>query len=350
MTAASFFFEQIQRHGWVAHVIATWRGALPPETLAALREGGWFESHPILDDDWYPCPSPGGDGCPRRVVTFGEQLTAICGCVPNDCEDIEIPDEDAEMLEVSPASARSAAARALVLDSVDDAPPRRRDALRLGERRFGNAVAAFWFVPRLDERHRDWLELLPLREANRTPAVVVPRREAVAPAAADLARALGLSLVPLESTLDLENHRVDLADFVLAHKFEGIDPGELLGLRHRLVLDPMAGRYWLEGDAITPLSRWPIVAAFLVELARRPGHVVPRSELCAALWPDEYGARGWQEIDWDRRVRDQRSRLSKVCGEKLPISAQSGSGGDIDGGYMLDLPPSQVGWWSQPAT
>lgn len=346
MTAASYFFEQIQRHGWVAHVIATWREALPPETLAALRQGGWFESHPILDEDWYPCPSPGGDGCPRRVVTFGEQLTAICGCIPNDCEDIEIPDEDAEMLEVSPASARSAVARALRLDSVDASPPRRRDALRLGERRLGNAVAAFWFVPRLDERHLDWLELVPIREADRTPAVVVPRREAVAPAAADLARALGLSLIPLESTLDLDTHQVDLADFVLAHKFEGVDAGELLGQRHRLVLDPEKGRYWWDGSSVERLESWPQTAVFLMELARRPGRLVTRSELCQAMWPDEYGARGWQEIDWDRRVRDQRRRLARACGTDLPVQVHS-SGVDVDGGYLLELPGREIAWWSE---
>jgi len=280
-------------------------------------------------------------------VTFGEQLTAVCGCHPNDCLDLEIADENAEVLEVSPGGVRRALAFGLALDSVDGAPPARRPVLRLGERRFGSSTAAFWFAPRLDDRLLDWIELLRMREHERTPAVVVPRTAAVEPTAADCARRLGLCLLPLDRLLDVSSGHVDLTEFVMRHRFVGLDPGEVLGRRFRLVLDPDSGRYWRGGKRLEQLERWPRTAAFLVELARTPDSVVDRDQLCRVLWPDEFGARGWQEIDWDRRIRDQRRRITKACGD-LPVAARA-AGPDVGGGYALDLPSSEVAWWSQPA-
>jgi hypothetical protein len=39
----------------------------------------------------FPCPSPGGDGCPRRVVEHGDgTAVAVCGDRPQRCEPIEV--------------------------------------------------------------------------------------------------------------------------------------------------------------------------------------------------------------------------------------------------------------------
>ena len=41
------------------------------------------------------CPSPGGDGCPRKVVQHGEdRFRAVCGMTPTECESIEVSREE----------------------------------------------------------------------------------------------------------------------------------------------------------------------------------------------------------------------------------------------------------------
>lgn len=43
----------------------------------------------------YPCPRPGGDGCPRRVVEHGpDDLVAVCGNRPAECEPIKVTRQD----------------------------------------------------------------------------------------------------------------------------------------------------------------------------------------------------------------------------------------------------------------
>lgn len=43
----------------------------------------------------YPCPRPGGDGCPRRVVEHGpDDLVAVCGNSPAECEPVKVMKQD----------------------------------------------------------------------------------------------------------------------------------------------------------------------------------------------------------------------------------------------------------------
>ena len=42
-----------------------------------------------------PCPSPGGDGCPRRVVNHGDgRIVAVCGDPEGQCQSLELTLED----------------------------------------------------------------------------------------------------------------------------------------------------------------------------------------------------------------------------------------------------------------
>lgn len=66
----------------------------------------------------YPCPSPGGEGCPRRVVVHGSaDIVAVCGDSPQRCETLQLSKQDvvlyrfdvegfsaelAELLEIEP--------------------------------------------------------------------------------------------------------------------------------------------------------------------------------------------------------------------------------------------------------
>lgn len=70
-----------------------------------------FEWQALLGEEWItiapllrptgtvaarvPCPSPGGDGCPRRVVNHGDgRIVTVCGDPEGQCESVEIILED----------------------------------------------------------------------------------------------------------------------------------------------------------------------------------------------------------------------------------------------------------------
>jgi hypothetical protein len=61
-----------------------------------------------------PCPSPGGDGCPRRVVNHGDdRIVAVCGDPEGQCESVELALEDIVVHELDVGGLASALCRLL---------------------------------------------------------------------------------------------------------------------------------------------------------------------------------------------------------------------------------------------
>ena len=61
-----------------------------------------------------PCPSPGGDGCPRRVVNHGDgRIVAVCGDPEGQCESVELALEDIIVHELDVGGLASALCRLL---------------------------------------------------------------------------------------------------------------------------------------------------------------------------------------------------------------------------------------------
>ena len=53
----------------------------------------------IVEQVW--CPSPGGDGCPRRVVHHDDgRIVAVCGDQPKHCDPLDLALEDLVVLDV----------------------------------------------------------------------------------------------------------------------------------------------------------------------------------------------------------------------------------------------------------
>ena len=67
---------EAQWRDWLGDEFALVRGFLRPEQERASS---------------YPCDSPGGAGCPRRVVVHGEDdIVAVCGCSPAECDPVKL--------------------------------------------------------------------------------------------------------------------------------------------------------------------------------------------------------------------------------------------------------------------
>ncbi len=343
----SAFLGVFERHWPPAMPVAEWRAVLGEEWLGRLRRAGWFESRAINRGDSYPCPCPGGDGCPRRVVALRGRLVAVCGRDVEACDEVELG-SDAEVLAVTAATLRQAMGAPLGLEGGSAATGGGR-RVELGERRFGDGAAVMWFAAGLrGEAARLWAAGLRRRRAGHGVGVLVPRRAAVDGRVAELMEANGAVLLPLDEVAGFDDDEVtvDLADLVLANEFPGVELGRELWPGYELVLDPEAGRYWFRGQRLVTLERRHLAAKLLTALARRPGRLVTRDELAAAMWPDDYGARGSHEMDWDRRVRQQKRLLMKALaadlGEEVPAIESVASGSDVDGGYVLRELPSRV--------
>lgn len=348
------FLEVVERHGRPALPVASWRAEVGAELVATLRGLRWLESRPLSEGGWFPCPSGAGDGCPRRVVQLRGQLVAVCGQEIDQCDDVVIADDDAEVLAVTTGSLRAGIAAAVGLDEVERGQGPRSGPVRLGERQFGDERAAFYFAARVGRRgFHDWLDATVTRERGRAVALLVARGAGLpVEQAAELRRA-GVFVLGLDRTLRLSVREavIDLAEFVIERRFAGVDPGALLWPRYELVLDPEGGRHWYRGQELA-LEGKRKTAALLEELAAAPGQVVTRDTLFRAMWPESYGGRGTLDTDWDRRIRGHKQVLAGLLGavasDGAALIASASSGDETEGGYRLVMDRRRLTWWSSP--
>ena len=230
--------------------------------------------------------------------------------------------------------------------------------MRLGKRGFGIVGAAFYFSRvASSDRLLPMLEAIRLRDPSDPALLLVPRGQSIELLVRDAARKKQVTLLDLDAHVDVDsggNMVVDLADFVIANRFAELDPIPFLWPRYWLVLDPVENRFWYGGCRIDFASRSRLPQVFLMEMAARPGQTVVRNDLCPAMWPDDYGGKKTLEVDWDRRIRDQKKNLGEQLATAAdgvadvpadPIRAIAGT--DIEGGYALDIPAARILWWSE---
>ena len=313
----------------------------------------------------WPCGLPGAEGCSRQVIHHAAaRIVAVC---PEDrCDKVRVEREQLILRRLDLGRLARHIGASLDMDAkgiaaFDDAGTvgGQPTTLRLGARPFGAQDVAFYLTRNASSQGLlPFFEKARLRDHSDHIVVLVPRDDDVDLAAREAAGRRHIDLLALDRLLDVGGNgrvRLDLSSYVSRHRFPGVDPSAFLWPRYWLVLDPREGRYWYGGRRIEFPARSRRPQTLLLSLAARPGETVVRNDLCPAMWPDEYGGKKTLEVDWDRRIRDQKSALSGLLATAAaqaeglpqdPIRAVSGS--DVDGGYVLDVPGSQVFWWSGP--
>jgi hypothetical protein len=97
--------------------------------------------------DRYPCPRPGGDGCPRQVIELDDgRYEAVCGNVPPECPDLPLKVEDLAFLAVVPEALCAVIAKVLQIRPSVETLPGRRHVLRVGS-----------FIPAAGVKHTIYL-------------------------------------------------------------------------------------------------------------------------------------------------------------------------------------------------
>ncbi len=95
------FFQVLETHFPLSGVRSALANRIGSDVACALERAGLLSILRVADT--YPCPQPGGEGCPRKIVeTESGSCIAVCGNDPAECEEIRLTPKDAELLGVVP--------------------------------------------------------------------------------------------------------------------------------------------------------------------------------------------------------------------------------------------------------
>ncbi|MBF0453669.1 MAG: hypothetical protein HQL72_02490 [Magnetococcales bacterium] len=98
----------------------------------------------------FRCPSPGGDGCPRRVVDHGDgHIVAACASVERGCENLELTESDIIVYGLNQRRLGNEIAECLELQTTFSGMKGLRGCVRIGEDRYfpGKRFPAFIAFP-----------------------------------------------------------------------------------------------------------------------------------------------------------------------------------------------------------
>jgi hypothetical protein len=229
------------------------RELLRAELVAAVEAAGVLKNRHVAER--YPCPRPGGDGCPRVVIERDDgTVVAVCGNEPGECADFELAPTDLDVLAVVPEELCETIAKALQIRPGVAALSGLRNAYRVGtfipEAGIKHAI---YLLARCSEReYAEAIDALRTHAAGQTLAVLVPTERFLSDEVRRQASTAGLLLVPLLDAV-------------------GLDGAGLRALGDPLTLFSSIGRPAATGLAATVVAR---------ALVRGAG-----------------GAMGWRELD-----------------------------------------------------
>lgn len=173
------------------------------DVARALEAAGVLKYQRVADR--YPCPRPGGEGCPRHVVELEDgSYEAVCGNDPPECPDLPLKEEDLAFLAVVPEELCTVIAKALQIRAAVEALPGRRHVLRVGSFMPEAGVKhTVYLAVRADER--DYAECFDAfkTSAAGTFAVLVPTDTFISEDARRALASVAAPVVALADAIDL---------------------------------------------------------------------------------------------------------------------------------------------------
>ncbi|PID38741.1 MAG: hypothetical protein CSB49_04045 [Proteobacteria bacterium] len=201
--------------------------------------------------DTYPCPHPGGDGCPRQVFEMPDgTYHAVCGNDPRECDDLVLKQEDVEHLSVEPKALCDSVARALQVRSRFEELDGLRGVFHVGTfiPEAGIRQPVFLVVRCSDSGYSEVLDALRSREERDAFAVLVPTDRFIADDVARQMSSMGIPLLQLDDVI-------------------GVDDGKLTAL-----VDPLTyfGRIGQTGPGTTTTAPSVVVQALVCDGKGKP--------------------------------------------------------------------------------
>ncbi len=148
---------------------------LGAELADGLERAGVIVARGIAET--YPCPSPGGVGCPRIVFSLGNgSFLALCGTRPVDCAMVPLTTEDVTWVEVDPIRLGRSLAAALGVHPKVEAVSGLADTFRVGTfiPEPGIRYPIFFMTRTSGRAYAEALDALRSRQTDSGAAVLVP--------------------------------------------------------------------------------------------------------------------------------------------------------------------------------
>ena len=201
----------------------------------------------------YPCPHPGGDGCPRGVVRHSEQdIVAVCRTVPKRCDDLTLAKADIVVYELDWWKLTAAVGRAFGFTM-----PRRPvvvspQTIRVGWRGIsaGKRAAVYLTIQRESQGLESVLSHL-LSDPAPPFVFAAPTREFCERDRAELLRNTGVLFLPLDECLTWE----EPGEFAPTEEARSL-LSEFAAASGAPVTRRRAKRTQLKPIAVPPNSRW----------------------------------------------------------------------------------------------
>lgn len=178
------------------------RDVLGDALVGALETAGILQHRRVAER--FPCPRPGGEGCPRVVIERDDgTIVAVCGNEPAECDDLELLPEDIDVLGVVPEDLCEAIAKALQIRAAVTALPGLRNVFRVGTFVPEAGVKhAIYLAVRCSERDcAEAVDALRTHASGQTFAVLVPTERFLSEELRRQASAAGVTIVPLSDAL-----------------------------------------------------------------------------------------------------------------------------------------------------
>jgi hypothetical protein len=313
-------------------VTAEWRSLLGDD---------FDEAEPLLRvldlSPTYPCPSPAGRGCPRKVVERRGQLLAVCNDTPRSCESIPLNREDIVLREVRMEELAAIVARTLDLEPNVSTSRPGGEIWSLGSLglRPGAALPSFFYSGRHSGRFDRGIGRL-LRE-NAGPFVLVAARSLLSsPGQTAGLRRRKCILLEAEDVWYAadQNGRLVFADGEFRPAEQTLRGAETSGPRACELI--RVGKRWrvrFDGkEAVASGSRGLELIAALV---RMPGREIHAEQLLAAVdgieEPAPSGSAG--EVLDARALAVYKKRLEEIRSE---IEEAQERGNDLDVETLID--------------
>jgi len=198
------FFQALETNFPLCGVRPALSQKIGSDVADALERAGLLSVLRVADR--YPCPQPGGEGCPRHIMETGNgSHVAVCGNDPAECEEIRLAPRDVELLGVVPErfleQLRSPLQISGVVRAIDGLPQAYQAGFYIPQP--GTKHPIFFLAAASARQYAAMLDALRSRAEGASFAVLTLTDRFISPETARQFRTFGVPIISLTDTIRL---------------------------------------------------------------------------------------------------------------------------------------------------
>jgi len=200
------FFQALETNFPLCGVRPALAEKIGSDVAGALERAGLLSVLRVADR--YPCPQPGGDGCPRHIVeTVNGAYVAVCGNDPAECDEVRLTPRDAELVGIIPEHLLEALRSPLRISGVVHPIDGLLQAYQAGFYipQPGSKYPVFFLTAASAQQYAAMLDALRSRAEGASFAVLSPTDRFIAPETARQFRTIGVPIISLAATIRLSS-------------------------------------------------------------------------------------------------------------------------------------------------